>query len=181
MLKYRICNMAARRFWRNRQGVSAVEFALILPVMLIMVFGTVEISNLLIADRKLVSATSTTADLFAQAKTVGNPDVADIFKAGGAVMFPFGEEGLSFVVFSVVADAAGVTKIEWSDGFNAPPKATGSVYALPPGLVAANQSVIVVESQYTYHSDLGQLIVAPITLTDRFFLSPRRSAKVVRT
>lgn len=165
---------------RDTRGVSVVEFALILPVMMAMIFGTVEISNLLIADRKLVSATSTTADLFAQAKTVGDPDVEDIFKAGSAVMLPFDEIGLSFVVASVVSDAGGVTEVEWSDGYAAPPLAPGSSYTVPPGLIAPNESVIVVESQYIYHSDLGQLITGPITLTDRFFLAPRRSAKVTR-
>ncbi len=169
-----------RRLWADARGVSVVEFALILPVMLIMIFGTVEISNLMIADRKLVSATSTTADLFAQAKKVATPDVADIFKAGSAVMQPLDLEGLSFVVSSIEADGTGVTRVGWSDGYAAPPLAAGSLYAVPAGLVPPGQSVIVVESQYIYVSTLGKLIVSPITLTDRFFLAPRRSVKVVR-
>ncbi len=176
MLKWRIKN----KFWRDSRGVSAVEFALILPVMLVMIFGTVEISNLMIADRKLVSATSTTADLFAQTKTVTTPEIADIFLAGSAVMQPLDLNSLSFVVSSVVADAGGVTKVEWSEGYGAAGLAAGSIFALPPGLVAPNQSVIVVQSSYNYVSQLGQLILAPIALTDRFFLAPRRSIKVTR-
>lgn len=168
------------KFWRDARGVSVVEFALILPVMLIMIFGTVEISNLMIADRKLVSATSTTADLFAQTKTVNNAEVADIFLAGRAVMQPLNLSTLSFVVSSVVADAGGVTRVDWSDGYGAAGLAPGSLFALPPGLIAPNQSVIVVESRYNYVSQLGKLIIAPIPLTDRFFLAPRRSVKVTR-
>ncbi|MDP1671374.1 MAG: pilus assembly protein, partial [Alphaproteobacteria bacterium] len=97
------------KFWRDVRGVSVVEFALILPVMLVMIFGTVEISNLMIADRKLVSATSTTADLFAQTKSVTDDEIADIFRAGSAIMQPLELSSLSFVVSSVVADAGGVT------------------------------------------------------------------------
>ncbi|MEQ1887667.1 MAG: TadE/TadG family type IV pilus assembly protein [Alphaproteobacteria bacterium] len=168
------------RFWRDIRGVAALEFALILPVQLILIFGTVEISNILIADRKLVSATSTTADLFAQAKIVATPDIADIFLAGSAVMAPLDQGGLSFVVSSIVADAGGVTKVEWSEGYGGAALAPGSIYALPAGLVAANQSVILVQSSYTYASQFGMILDMPITLTDRFFLAPRRSIKVTR-
>lgn len=168
------------KFWRDGRGVSAVEFALILPVQLLLIFGTVEISNLMIADRKLVSATSTTADLFAQTKTVNSDEIADIFLAGSAVMQPLGSENLSFVVASIVADAGGVTRVEWSEGYGAAGLASGSIFALPPGLVGPNQSVIMVQSSYNYVSQLGELITAPIELTDRFFLSPRRSVKVAR-
>lgn len=167
-------------FWRDIRGVSATEFALILPVQLLLIFGTVEVSNILIADRKLVSATSTTADLFAQAKIVATPDIADIFLAGSAVMQPLDQSTLSFVVSSIVADAGGITRIEWSEGYGAAALATGSLYALPTGLVAANQSVIMVQSSYEYVSQFGQILSTPIILTDRFFLAPRRSIKVGR-
>jgi Flp pilus assembly protein TadG len=166
------------KFWRDTSGVSVVEFALILPVQLLLIFGTVEISNLMIADRKLVAATSTTADLFAQTKTVTNAEVADVFLAGVAVMQPLDNGSLSFVVSSIVADAGGVTRVEWSEGYAAAALAAGANYALPPGLVGPNQSVIVVQSSYSYVSQLGQLILAPIELSDRFILAPRRSVKV---
>lgn len=169
-----------RRFWRDIRGVSATEFALILPVQLILIFGTVEISNLLIADRKLVSATSTTADLFTQVRSVDTPDIADIFLAGSAVMQPLDQSTLSFVVSSIVADAGGVTRIEWSEGYGAARLEAGSRYTLPPGLIAPNQSVIMVQSSYEYVSQFGEILSTPIVLTDRFFLAPRRSVKVRR-
>ena len=174
MLKW----LTKSKFWRDSRGVSALEFALILPLQVILIFGTVEISSLMIADRKLVTATSTTADLVAQARAVSTSDVADIFLAGSAVIQPLDISSLSFVVSSIVADAGGVTRIAWSEGNGAPALAAGSIYALPPGLVAPNQSVIMVQSGYSYVSQLGRLITAPITLTDRFFLAPRRSVSV---
>lgn len=168
------------KFWRDIGGVSAVEFALILPVQLIMIYGTVEISNLMIADRKLVAATSTTADLFAQAKIVATPDVTDIFRAGSAVMQPLDLTSFSLVVSSITADAGGVTRVEWSDALNGTPLAAGSLFTLPAGLVAPNQSLIMVQSKFIHESQLGKFITAPITLTDKFYLAPRRSIKVTR-
>ena len=95
-------------------------------------------------------------------------------------MQPLDAGQLSFVVASIVSNAAGVTSVDWSDTRGGTALATGSLFALPAGLVAPNQSVIVVQSQYIYQSSLGKLITGPITLTDRFFLAPRRSVKVSR-
>ena len=176
MLKW----LTKHKFWRDTRGVSAIEFALIFPFQIMLVLGTVEISSLMIADRKLVAATSTTADLFAQVKTVSTSDVADIFQAGKLVMQPLATNTLSFVVSSITADAGGVTRVTWSDGSGTAPLTPGSTYALPPGLIAPNQSIILVQSKYQYVSAFGRFIIAPIDLTDRFFLSPRRSISVAR-
>ena len=36
--------------WRDKRGVSAVEFALLAPIIILMYVGTVEIGNLLTVD-----------------------------------------------------------------------------------------------------------------------------------
>ena len=41
--------------WRDKRGVSAVEFALLAPIMLLMYVGTVEIGNLLTVERRVES------------------------------------------------------------------------------------------------------------------------------
>lgn len=50
----------------NESGVAAVEFALLLPLLITMFFGAVEVANLLIADNKLRAATAGVADLITQ-------------------------------------------------------------------------------------------------------------------
>lgn len=51
---------------RSQSGVAAVEFALILPVMVIMFFGAVELANMLLADNKVRASASGAADLITQ-------------------------------------------------------------------------------------------------------------------
>lgn len=170
-----------RQFLHNTAGVSAVEFALILPVMLTLLFGSVEVANILIADRKTANIASAAADLVAQAITVNDADMANIFFAADAIMQPFDPAFVTIVIASVTADAGGVTRVAWSDARNGTPYAPGTAYTLPPGLVGPNQSVIVAEVRYEYHSDLGELITGAVMLNDRFFLAPRRSISVTRT
>jgi len=55
-----------RRFWRARAGVAAVEFAFILPMMLVLYFGIVVLGQGLEVGRKVEMASRTLADLTAQ-------------------------------------------------------------------------------------------------------------------
>jgi len=56
--------------WRDKRGASAIEFALIVPVIILMYVGIVEIANLLTVDRRVETVASTAAALTAQVKQV---------------------------------------------------------------------------------------------------------------
>ncbi len=167
--------------FRKEDGASSVEFALILPVMLSIYFGVVELSNALIADRKLNKTGSAVADLVAQAILIDNNQMDDIFDASTTIMEPFGATTLTVVVASVVADENNVTTIDWSDALNGTAYAPGSPYTLPPGLTTAGSSVIVAEATYTYTSPIGQYLTGGITFSNQYFLRPRRTSAVGRT
>ena len=52
-----------RRLGRNAEGVAAVEFGFIAPIMLLMLIGTIEISRAITIDRRFGLVTSMVADL----------------------------------------------------------------------------------------------------------------------
>ena len=54
-----------RRFGRDRRGASAIEFALIAPLMLGLYIGCVEISDGVAADRKVTLTAGALANLTA--------------------------------------------------------------------------------------------------------------------
>ncbi|MGB8584643.1 MAG: TadE/TadG family type IV pilus assembly protein [Pseudolabrys sp.] len=58
-----------RHFGRNRRGASAIEFALIAPLMLGLYIGCVEISEG-VADRKVTLTAGTLANLTSQVTTL---------------------------------------------------------------------------------------------------------------
>lgn len=62
---------------RNEQGMAAVEFALISPILILLFFGAIELTNLLIADSKLRNVASSAADLVTQ-KSTGQITAADL-------------------------------------------------------------------------------------------------------
>ena len=75
-----------RRFAVERRGVSAVEFALILPLMLIIYAGCGEVTTALIVDRKVSRAASTISDLVAQQSSISAVAMEGIFDATTAIL-----------------------------------------------------------------------------------------------
>jgi Flp pilus assembly protein TadG len=169
-----------RGFLKERSAVSAVEFALAAPVMITLYFGTVELSDLLMADRKATTLASTAADLVAQDTVVTDAEIQDIFAATTAVLRPFPASGATIVVSSVIADADGNTTVAWSDAYNTSPRAAGSAITMPSGLVLPGGSVILAETSYSYESTTARLISGEFTVNDEFYLRPRRTMQVQR-
>src|SRR5437870_1022070 len=77
------------RFRRNHDGVSAVEFALVLPLMLSLYIGASEVSQAIATNRKVTLMTRTAADLASQAQSINNNDMNNLLNASAAVMQPY--------------------------------------------------------------------------------------------
>lgn len=173
----------ARRLHADKAGVSAIEFAFILPVMLTLFLGSVEMSTALTVNRRVVSVASSAADLTAQVKTVNCPDITDIFNAASSILAPYSITPLRIVLSSIKADATNQTKIAWSKANSGSGRSVGSNFAVPAGLTQAGSSVILSEVTYTYTPDVSVpfLSAATIPMTGTFYLRPRQSPEVTST
>jgi Flp pilus assembly protein TadG len=173
-----------RRFIRENGGLAAIEFAFILPVMVIMFLGTVEVSNYVTAARRVAAIASTGADLAAQDASLSNADMNDIFGALTTIMDPLAPAVAKIRITSVVADANGTTyRVAWSDARNDVPRSVGSVVSaadFPAGLLAAYQGAIMCEVTYGYDPMFATFLTRT-ELTDKFYLKPRKSLTVART
>jgi Flp pilus assembly protein TadG len=78
---------------------AAIELAMIVPMMAVMFFGAVELSQAIIVDRCVMQIASTTADLVARADTqIAQSDITDIMKAGSYIMAPYSHNPLQIVI-----------------------------------------------------------------------------------
>jgi len=122
----------------DQAGVSAVEFALIAPVLVTMYFGGVELSLLMQADRRVTTVSATVGDLASRVAILETRDVADIFEAANQLLFPLDADLAEIRLSSLVADASGVVTVAWSDACGIEPRDAGSsVENLPAGIVPA--------------------------------------------
>lgn len=170
----------ARLFRKDMRGMSAVEFALLLPVMVAMYLGAVEVAAGLIAHRKATAVASTAADLAAQAVALSNADVDDIFGASRAILEPYDSTGVEIILTSASDQGTGSIRVDWSDGFNTAPHATGSTIDVPANLVFSNGSVIIAQVRYTYSSTIGRYLTGERLMEDTFYARPRRTLLVSR-
>ncbi|MGC2411546.1 MAG: TadE/TadG family type IV pilus assembly protein [Stellaceae bacterium] len=169
--------------WRKRGGSAAIEFAFVLPVMIVMFMGVFEVSQGLVVYMKVIDVADTVADLIAQQKTIATSDINNYYVAGQLVMTPSPAAGLGLAVASVTFDpvTAGRT-VAWqvtrggaATMTNLTAGATGLGGACVTQLASGGScdSVIAAEASYTYNSALSYLIQTPITIKARVYSRPR--------
>lgn len=167
-----------RRFRAAQSAVAAVEFALVVPFLLILYMGTIEISDLIAVDRRVNVISGTMGDLVARTNgTVTSSTLTDYFKASEGIIVPYSKTALKQVV-SVVSVNAGGTQatVTWSKGYNGgTAKTTGSTYTLPAAMldIAKSSWVVVSETSYSYKPLLGQVVTTAVNLNRVSYYMPR--------
>jgi Flp pilus assembly protein TadG len=172
---------AFRRFARDRRGVSAVEFALLAPMMIGLYLGCVEVSDGDGADRKVSLTAATVANLTAQVSTITNSDMTNILNASTAIIAPYAASKLKITVSCLKVDANGTVTVEWSDTKNGTAREPGSAVTIPSALAVPSSYLIYSEVSYAYTPIVGHSITGTINLSDQMFMTPRQSATVTRT
>lgn len=160
-----------RRFADDARGVSAVEFALIAPVLIALYFGLAEFCQAYMAQKRMGHATSQIADIVAQSDVVTRDEIADVFAIGALILEPFPAAPLSMRVTGVTRGSDGVARVDWSRGQGMGAR-TGTV-TVPAGVIANGQSVIMSEATYAYVSPVSRLLPGTTTFSRTFYLRPR--------
>jgi Flp pilus assembly protein TadG len=174
LYKQRLLSLAG-----DQRGVSAVEFALLLPLMVTLYLGVVEISQGISADRKVTMTARAVADLVSQAPSMSNGDMTNSLNAATAVMAPFPDSKLKVTVSSIAIDKGKAT-VQWSDTKNGTPRSKGSTVTLPAALTATDGSLIWSEVEYAYTPTIGYVISGTLKLKDEIYMRPRLSNCVTR-
>jgi Flp pilus assembly protein TadG len=183
---------AAATFFRDCRGVAAVEFAVIVPLMLVLLFATVEFASGLAIDRKVSLVARTIANLTSQGTVASVADLTNYIGAANLIMVPYVQPGYpvpSMTISEVYIDpSSGNAKVQWSWGST--PRGPQSTYAaLPPSMIATdptthailpNQYIIVSEVNTLYTPALGfyGIMNGAINLSDVAYALPRQSTCV---
>lgn len=175
----------ARRLHASDQGVAAIEFAFIAPLVFTLFVGAVEVSQAFTVDRRVMQVAQTTGDLVARADTsVTQSDMTDIMAVGSYIMLPYASTGLEMTIRNVVSSPtnAASAKQSWYCTYNS--NGTGSntcacsvtAYTLPTGLVSTNDSVVVAEVRYFYTPLLFDSVLKRVlTKTGSYYTISKKS------
>lgn len=174
------------RLATDRRGMAAVEFALVLPIMLLLLVGMTELYSAMTLDRKLSQTSSAIADLVAQESAVTRGELLAIMDVAEAILDPYPESGIQFVVAGVRMEEENQPEVTWSEGMNVTSWATGAPppIDIPEELTKTKGAFLVVtHGTYTYQPVFTNLFkdifgTSQIELEDAYYLRPRLSAEV---
>ena len=163
----------------DRRGVIALEFALILPLLILFCFGTVEVGRFVLLQMKLDQLAASVADLGTRDRTLSVATIDDIFAVGAHIVRPFDLAADGRITLTGVGRAAGdQPRVLWqrrSGGtldLLSETGTVGGVATLPEEIVlAVGQTVVVAEVSFTYRGMFG-LLPDRIT-TKRAYFRPR--------
>jgi Flp pilus assembly protein TadG len=160
---------------RDCRGIAATEFAIIVPIMLVLFFGTVEFSSAVAVDRKVTLMARTLSDLTSQSTTVADSDMTNFFAASLAILTPYSSTPTKGTITELYVDPATLqARVQWSKG--ASPRAVSSTVAIPTALATGGTYLIFSEVSYLYTPTIGYVMAKTgVNLSDVSYTRPRQS------
>lgn len=172
----------ARRFGRDHRGVVAVEFALMMPVLLLLLLGCIEVAQYVLLHQKLQRSATTVADLMTRNTSWEAAEVADMFEAVAHVATPFDMTERGVVIMTgLTGRPDGNVELGWQRrgagglAVGSEIGSQGAVIAPPDGLIlAAGQTVVAAEVKFDYDPVFLPLLERAEPLYYRIYFRPRR-------
>ncbi len=188
-----------RRFAASTRGVAAIEFAMILPVLMLLFLASFDGGRAIAIYMKVRSATYTLDAITNQYTTIHDTDIQSILGATSAVLAPYSSSPVVVVISQVKISAAGQTTATvcspgcWSNTITGTTVtysglASGSSVTLPTGLSGSSTTcstypcyLVYGQVSYTYTPMFGYFGNGGITLSDSLFVTPRSVTSITRT
>lgn len=135
----------------GERGVAAIETAIVIPILVILLIGVAEVGTKILTGHKLNTTASRIGDLVTQQSKITQTSLNDIFAAVEHIAGePYGTQGV--VIISAVTGQDGSPRVAWqrrgAGTLNEPSHigAQGAVAQLPANFAVGNgETVIVVE------------------------------------
>lgn len=158
--------LGVRRFLADRDGVGAVEFALTLPVLMLLALGIAEVGRATLLSLKLQHAATSLADLAARDETLSSATLTDLMASSAFILKPFAFKTAGVAIVSAVGkDADKTAKLAWQQAGGGSLTATSSIgtagggATLPDGMTPRDgETLIVAETFFRYDSWLLGLV-----------------------
>ena len=168
-----------RRYFRDSDGSAAVEASFIIPILIVLFFGTMDMGRAVMTNQKTIKASQVAADLITREIQVSDSDVTEAIDAATLSLQPYDDDNLEFDIISVRFLEDSTPEIVWREttpGMTA----INDVIARVTPIAAPGSGVVVVVARYEYEPIVAGLVLDSIPMEEVAFARGRRSEVVCR-
>jgi Flp pilus assembly protein TadG len=172
-----------KAFFKDKRGVSAIEFALVAPLLIMAYLGLAEITLGMMASRRTAHLAATLGDLAAQSDSLSNANITDLWAIGSNMLSPFtAGTSLKMRLTCVTMGTDSKAYVQWSDAqYFTPYNKLDVISGITTSQISAGESLIMTEVEYDYSSPLGNFLPGQSAFKDTFYHHPRNGTAVART
>ncbi|WP_245269701.1 Flp pilus assembly protein TadG (plasmid) [Ensifer sp. WSM1721] len=174
-----------RHFGKSRDGASAIEFAILLPLMLLLLAGLVDLGQGLTVRRKVNQIASTTSEIIAMQGNWSDASVASILAGVRSILDPYDSSELKVLLCVVDIDKKGKETVAWSAAYGTAKLAAGQVspVEIPDELQEENVQMVVTRVQYRLDTIFSSLFESftgggAYEYDQHFFIRPRNGSTI---
>lgn len=168
------------RLLHDRSATAAVEFAIILPVMLVLYLGTFEASHLIMTKRKVESAAEAVAGIVARSPEMDMTRLRNVLLVFDGIAGDVEGDDPKITITTVRTDANGKATVDWQRVGTAAGVAAGTPFQLADDLAGLADTYFVVtrvEYRFAPTFDFGGMFKA-MKFDRTFSFRPRKGAEV---
>lgn len=172
--------MIGKAIARDTRGAALIEFAIVLPVLLLLFFGGYQLSDAIACRRKVTIMTRAIGDITSQYRSIPAGDLDKLINASTLILDPYPNSKAQVRVTQITLDATGKNfRIDWSRARNSYvfPRGTYPSDWIPSAYRQPNMVLIYTQSSYNYVS-AGLPYFNAFTFSEDLWLLPRRSATI---
>lgn len=175
--------MLRQRLGRNERGAIMIEFAAIMPVLVVLLLAGVEVGRFALLNQKLDRLANSMGDLVSQGETITTSELNDIFSAAPLITWPFDVKANGVVVITSVGMVGATPTINWQRRGVGTITATSRIggtsgtATLPAGFtLGASDTAIIAEVFYNFTPMFTGSLVSSSQLYHESFYRPRLGA-----
>jgi len=170
----------SRSFRKNDDGVAAIEFAFIAPILLTLYFGMTEIASVISVDRRISHSANVAGDLSTQVASINANEMEEILNATLLVMgigtANYGDAKMD--ITSYLRNADDSIQTIGSAKLNGGVSTTFDPTAIDNKILTDQSGVVVARVQFAYTPPQLQFMSGNINIEETFLLKPRKSNTV---
>ena len=176
MIKTFIQKRKHTNYFTDERGVSAMEMAILFPILMAMIMAVFDLGNGIVVNQKTVSASQIIADLITRNEVVDMGLIDDVVNAGELALDPYPRTGFGYDIVSVIFDDDAEPEVLWRVTENM--SQGDAAVDLTAGLGEQGEGVVVVTVTNDYEPLFSGFVVDVYNMSERAFLRGRKSTTV---